>query len=100
MAKIKDKNKLSLEDKLFTVKRKEYRWSHIRLLSELCKECSSRICTRICPAQVYDWNEKENKVNIRYENCLECGTCWVACELQNIEWSNPIGGKGIIYKES
>ena len=100
MPNSENKNKLSLEDKLFLVKRKEYKESHIKLDPELCKECSRHICTRICPAEVYVWNESENKVNIRYENCLECGTCAVACEMQNIEWSNPLGGAGIIYKDS
>jgi len=92
--------RLSLEDKLFTVCRKDYKEPHIKLDSQLCKECSSRICTRICPAEVYEWDESENGVNIRHENCLECGTCQVACEMHNIEWSNPVGGRGIIYKNS
>lgn len=100
MPNTNNKNKLSLEDKLFTVRRKNYRESHIKLDPQLCKDCSSRICTRICPAEVYLWNEAEDRVDIRYENCLECGTCRVACEMHNIEWSNPVGGAGIVYKNS
>ena len=90
--------KLSLEDKLFTVSRKEHENSHIKVRAHLCEKCLTRICTCICPAAVYDWNEAKKELDIRYENCLECGTCHVACEMQNIEWSNPVGGTGVIYK--
>ena len=93
-------NRPSLEDKLFTVCRKEYGTSHIKLEPQLCKECSSRICVRICPAGVYEWDDIEEMVKIKYENCLECGTCMVACEMHNIEWSNPVGGRGVIYRNS
>ena len=89
----KDKGRidLNLEDMLFTVRRKGYTESHIRLDPELCKGCLRRICLNICPAGVYVWDEKEERIRIRYEDCLECGTCWVACEMQSIEWSNPVG---------
>ena len=100
MPDVKRGNKSNLEDKLFTVRRKEYKSSHIKLDPQLCEECSSRICTRICPAEVYEWDGVEGRVKIRYENCLECGSCWIACEMQSIEWSNPVGGRGIIYKNS
>ena len=100
MSNAKRKNKLSLEDKLFTVKRKEYRESHIKLNPKLCTECLSHICTRICPAGVYEWDQATEEVKIKYENCLECGSCWIVCEMQSIEWLNPLGGRGIIYKNS
>jgi len=90
----------SLEDKLFTVSRNPFKECHITLDAKLCGDCSSRICTRICPAEVYVWNERSDKVDIRHENCLECGTCRVACEMENIEWVNPPAGAGIIYRNS
>lgn len=92
--------KLSLEDKLFTVHRKEYKKSHITVDKNLCRDCLSRVCTRICPAGVYEWDEKKAEISIQYENCLECGTCRVACEMHSIEWSNPAAGAGIVYKNS
>lgn len=91
---------LSLEDKLFTVSRRRQKESHIKVDSSLCGACSSRICTRICPAGVYVWNEEEESIRIQYENCLECGSCRVACEMGAIEWMNPPGGTGIEYRES
>ena len=91
-------NQLSLDDKLYTVRRKPLKASHIRLDEHLCIECLNRICTYICPAQVYVWDEVKNEIDVRYENCLECGACRVACD--GIEWTNPAWGTGIVYKNS
>ena len=93
--------KNNIDEKLFTIKRKHYKKSHIKLNDEkLCTECSSNICTYICPANVYEIQDLGYKVNIQYENCLECGTCQVACEMHNINWTNPTEGAGIAYKNS
>ena len=92
--------KLSLEDKLFTVRRREYGESHIKVDCRLCEDCLSRICTRVCPAEVYVWDEEKQTVHIRYENCLECGACRVACEMDAIQWMNPVDGAGIEYRQS
>ena len=93
-----DSDQLSLDDKLFTVRRKSLKESHIRLDEQLCKECLNRICTYICPAEVYLWDEAKSQIDVRYENCLECGACRVACD--GIDWSNPAWGTGIVYKNS
>jgi len=90
--------KVNVDDKLFTVRRKPLKDSHINVDAKLCNDCLNRVCTYICPAEVYLWNKEENRIDIRYENCLECGACRVACE--NIDWSNPIWGAGIVYKNS
>ncbi len=95
------KNKNNLEKKLFTVKRKISNKSHIFLSDpDLCQECSSNICMIICPAKVYTKNEIDGTTNIQYEDCLECGACRVACELNNIDWTNPTDGTGITYTNS
>ena len=98
MVTAEENNQLSLDDKLFTVRRKPLKTSHISLDGHLCKECLNRICTYICPAEVYVWDEAKKKIDVRYENCLECGACRVACEA--IEWANPAWGTGIAYKNS
>ena len=89
---------LSLYDKLFTVRRKLPAESHITLDERLCSECLNRICTYVCPAEVYVWDDAAKKIDVRYENCLECGACRVACEA--IEWTNPAWGAGVVYKNS
>ncbi len=93
-------NNLSLREKLFTVRRKPVTESHIKLDEQLCVDCTKRACTYICPAGVYVWNEAEGKIDVSYEDCLECGACRIACEMNNIEWSNPVWGEGISYKVS
>ena len=92
--------RLSLDEKLFTVRRKPVSQPHITLDEELCRECGKRTCTYICPAGVYEWREAEGRVHVAYENCLECGACRVACGMSSIEWSNPAWGEGVAYKVS
>lgn len=89
---------LNIEDKLFLVERKIFPESHISIAHELCENCQRRICLTICPAETYTWDEEKSKVIINSENCLECGSCWVACEWDAIEWNNPPEGYGIRYK--
>jgi len=98
MAVVEQSNQSSLDDKLFTVRRKSIKESHISIDPQSCKDCPKRICTYVCPAEVYVWEQAQEKLDIRYENCLECGACRVACEA--IEWANPIWGEGIAYKNS
>ena len=89
---------LTIEEKLFLVARKKSKESHISVDHKLCRECLKRICLTICPAEVYKWDEEKSQVVVSSENCLECGSCWVACELDAIDWHNPTGGYGIKYK--
>ena len=100
MEQLNQEKVISIEDKLYTVKRRDYVKSHISLDPNLCKECASRMCVLVCPAQVYKWDELKQEIDIQYEDCLECGSCRIACEMQNIEWSNPVQGAGIIYRNS
>ena len=65
-------NKMSeLENKLYTVKYTPDTTSHLQPVQECCRLCKSKICTKICPAKVYDWDEKANKLIVNFENCLE-----------------------------
>lgn len=95
-----DGNSASLEDKLFTVRRKTASDPHLVVDRQLCTRCVSRLCTYICPAGVFVWDQAGKTVEVRHENCLECGACWVACEMQAIEWSFPVWGAGISYRSS
>jgi ferredoxin like protein len=85
----------SLEEKLFLVRRKKDRQSHIKINSKKCWNCSHKICLIICPAKAYEKNHR--KIEFSYENCLECGTCRVACTEGAITWENPRGGFGISF---
>ena len=89
--------KLILKEKLLTVRRKAVTGSHIRIKTNACRNCLTHVCARICPAGVYEWDEVKKEITIHYENCLECGACNLACEMHNIEWSNPANGTGVVY---
>ncbi|MEW6624267.1 MAG: 4Fe-4S dicluster domain-containing protein [Bacillota bacterium] len=89
----------SLEDKLFLNRYQPDKVSHLRVLNrEKCVECRDKPCTYICPAKVYRWNDVEKIIETAYEGCVECGTCRYGCAHDNIEWKNPRGGFGIMYK--
>ena len=86
----------NIDNKLYKVKYKTDEHCHLKPDEQKCLQCVEKICTIICPARVYNYNETEKKVTVSYEKCLECGACKIACK--NLEWSYPKGGKGVVYK--
>jgi len=73
--------------------------SHIAVDQSRCQQCETQPCLTVCPARVYKL--VENRITIAYENCLECGTCQVACDSGGkggIDWRYPQGGFGIIFR--
>lgn len=73
--------------------------NHIQVNHEQCKGCDQKPCLTVCPAYVYHWQDEQ--VAVRYENCLECGTCQIACDHsgnKGITWHNPQGGFGILFR--
>ena len=91
-------NSKELENKLKTVKYKCDNESHLAVNQELCKNCKDKICTHICPAGVYSFDDKASQMIIQYENCLECGACKIVCK--SIKWCYPKSGHGVIFKNS
>jgi ferredoxin like protein len=90
---------LSLEEKLFLVRIRKHRESHLVIGdSRVCRDCENRECIPACPAGTYTWEEDRGEVNVAYENCLECGTCRIVCPYDNILWSYPPGGSGVELK--
>ena len=91
--------KISIDDKLFKVKCTPSDTCHLKVCDEECRLCDSKVCTYICPANVYEWDEENKKLIVGYENCLECGACRIACEHKCIEWTYPKGTKGVTFKQ-
>ena len=89
---------MSIDDRLSKVKYVTDEESHLKVNTEQCKNCKSKTCTFVCPANVYEWNKEEDKLIINYENCLECGACRIACGKKCIEWHYPKGTCGVTYK--
>ena len=90
---------MNIDKKLYTLKYSPDTQSHLQPDKEQCKLCSSRNCTFICPAGVYEWNEEKQELIINYENCLECGACRIACERKSLGWQYPKGTKGVTFKQ-
>ena len=90
---------MSLDKKLFTLKYSPDTQSHLKPNKEDCKNCETKACTFICPAQVYEWSEEKQELIVKYENCLECGACRIACEHKSLDWEYPKGTKGVTFKQ-
>jgi len=72
--------------------------AHIIVDQEICRSCGSRACVSACPAKCYAWDEAGQTISAVYENCLECGTCYVICDKGALDWSYPRGGFGVNYR--
>ena len=89
----------SIEERLFMIRYKAAEQSHLVIKDqETCLHCKTKECNFFCPADVYEWHPDEKKTSVAFENCIECGTCRLACPHDNIEWVYPTGGHGITYK--
>jgi len=92
---------MSLIDELLAkVKYNPDKSSHLIPNNEICINCKNRVCEYICPAKVYEWDEDKKKLQVNFENCLECGACRIACIHNAIDWRYPKAGKGITFKNS
>lgn len=67
---------------------------------EQCIECKEKQCLNICPTGVFKWDcQADSPIMVYYKQCIECGACRLVCQLDNILFSYPSGGKGVIYRE-
>ncbi len=86
-----------VEEKLHTTHIASDSDSHLAVRDQgTCRACILRPCVNVCPAGVYDYSEAE-ELSVAHENCLECGSCRIVCEFENIDWSYPSGGFGVAY---
>jgi ferredoxin like protein len=65
---------------------------------EMCHGCVLRPCISVCPAGVYTYCEALGLI-VAYQKCLECGSCKIVCEFDNIDWNYPPGGFGVDYMQ-
>jgi ferredoxin like protein len=71
---------------------------HILIDHEVCQtECQIRYCLYICPAELYTL-DNEDKIQVNYEGCLECGACFIACYPEALMWHYPRAGYGVQYR--
>ena len=62
-----------------------------------CRGCTTRECVVACPANLFV-PTSDGGILFNYENCFECGTCYMVCnEAGAITWTYPEGGYGIVF---
>lgn len=72
--------------------------AHLKIKSQaVCKDCTGKGCLYFCPVGVYRL-QANGEIQVSYQSCIECGSCRVMCEHDNIEWKYPRGGFGVAYK--
>lgn len=77
----------------YTTDSKEH--AHITVKPEICERCPHSRCTFGCPAKCYE--RIDGKLVFRYEDCVECGACDIACDQGSVTWSFPRGAFGVRY---
>ena len=88
---------MEIEEKLALLNYKtDPEYEHITINPKICETCPDHFCTSACPAKCYTLIE--GRINFKYEDCVECGTCDVACAHGSVMWTNPKDGHGIKYK--
>jgi ferredoxin like protein len=70
--------------------------AHIRVKPEICLRCPHSFCTFVCPAQCYE--RIDGRLVFRYEDCVECGACAIACDQGSVTWTYPRGTFGVRYR--
>lgn len=95
--------KVNVEKKLGLLTFKSDKESHIQIKdssqnSPCVTQCQDKLCVKVCPAKVYEWNKEQKKIAVSYENCIECGACRMLCPFDNIACHWPRGGFGVQYK--
>ncbi len=74
--------------------------AHITVNNAVCKDCSTQACVYACPANLFT-PLSDGTILFNYEQCFECGTCYVACNREGaITWTYPRGGFGVSFREA
>lgn len=71
---------------------------HIIVDNAVCNEvCELKPCLYVCPAWLYTKDEQDD-IQVDFEGCLECGTCFIACKDDALTWFYPDAGHGVQYR--
>lgn len=91
---------IPLEERMRTVRFKVDDRPHIVVNAAVCNHCSVRACVYVCPANLFVPLD-DGGILFNYEECFECGTCYIACNQEGaIQWSYPRGGYGVTFREA
>ena len=66
----------------------------------VCSDCCTRDCVIACPARLFV-PTSDGGILFNYEQCFECGTCYMVCNREGaITWNYPEGGFGVVFKRT
>lgn len=90
---------LNVEEKLFQNRyRVDTGRAHIAVRdAKTCVSCGGKACTVCCPAGCWRIDDSGG-IELVVDGCLECGTCRLICDQNNVDWNYPRGGFGILFK--
>ena len=72
--------------------------AHITVDGDACEGCTTKACISVCPAGLFV-ELSTGGVLFNYEQCFECGSCYLVCNDRNaITWNYPEGGKGVVVR--
>ncbi len=87
-------------DRMATVEFRIAERPHIVVDSQRCEGCATQACVTACPANLFV-PTSDGRILFNYEECFECGTCYMACNTEGaIKWSYPLGGFGVVLRRS
>ena len=89
---------ISFVDRMATVHFDVAAEAHITVNNEVCRHCSTRECVHACPANLFV-PLADGGVLFNYEECFECGTCYLVCNSEGaLTWTYPDGGHGVVFR--
>jgi ferredoxin like protein len=91
---------VSFSDRMETVLFDVAPEAHIVVDGRKCTDCSTRGCIVACPANLFV-PTADGGIVFNYEQCFECGTCYLVCNVEGaITWNYPEGGHGVVFRRS
>lgn len=94
----RDDVEVAFEDRMATVEFRVAAEAHITVDGDSCRGCTTRECVTACPANLFV-PTADGGVLFNYEQCFECGTCYLVCNTAGaISWRYPEGGQGVVFK--
>ena len=88
---------ISFDERMATAEFRIHERAHIVVDGDACRGCSTQECVVACPARLFV-PTSDGGVLFNYEQCFECGTCYLVCNKQGaITWNYPEGGHGVVF---
>ncbi|MCL4313072.1 MAG: hypothetical protein M1131_02900 [Actinobacteria bacterium] len=89
---------VAFEDRMNSVRFVVHERPHITIDNDACRGCTTKACVTACPAGLFV-PTADGGILFNYEQCFECGTCYMVCNNKGaINWNYPIGGYGVEFR--